>query len=145
MRHSARLAEENRVILVGLEQSTQLLANDGLMTLPEITRRIAEHHLSAFCGQRAAAQGNGRVRLTYLIEGCDVTLIEERYSPGQPDRPFRSPVARFRFDTIHGTWTLFWLDCNNEWHRHEELEPDRDFGALLREVGEDPTAIVWSC
>ena len=114
------------------------------MKLPEITRRIAEQHLNSFCGQRAAAQGNGRVRLTYLIAGCDVTLIEERYTPSQPDPPFRAPVARFSFDTTDGTWTLFWLDCNDAWPRHEELEPNRDFGALLREVGEDPAAIVWS-
>lgn len=116
------------------------------MALPELTRRQLERELSDFCDKRVPAFARHQVRLEYEIRGNAATIVERRapWRRISPDEPWtRLAVARLRFDTAQGNWTLYWRDRNERWHLYQLIEPSSTISELLREIERDPTAIFW--
>jgi hypothetical protein len=52
-------------------------------------------------------------------------------------------IAQLRFDPGSQTWSLFWADRNERWHRYDDLEPTVLISSLLEEIDDDPTGIFW--
>lgn len=48
-----------------------------------------------------------------------------------------------RYAAKSATWTLYWSDRNDRWHRYELIGPTADIRTLLDEVDQDPTGIFW--
>ena len=113
------------------------------MPLPELTRRLVEQKLSAYCREAQLAHRGERISLSFSIVGNRVTLKQECSFSGGDAKPLRIAIAQFRFDPAGGHWTRHWAGGDGHWYEDEEFEPARDFDLLLRDFSEDPVAIVW--
>jgi hypothetical protein len=113
------------------------------MALPELIHTIVESKLKAYCEKRVPPEVRDRVRLSYRFRGDSVILFEERPSFAESDAWVEIPVAQFRFNVGLQMWTLYCADRNSRWHKYWEIEPDKNFENLLREVDKDPTGIFW--
>lgn len=40
-----------------------------------------------------------------------------------------------------GTWTLYWRDCNERFHRYDHVGPSAGIEELLAEIASDPTGL----
>jgi hypothetical protein len=99
----------------------------------------------ASCDQRVPPHAIHQVRVEAIIDARAITIVERR-APWRADYVpewTTSPVARLRYSTSRGEWTLFWRDRNHRFHRYPYLDPTRDVVRLLDEVDRDPTAIFW--
>ena len=67
------------------------------MPLPLLTRHFVEKKLSAYCQQKVPAHILHQVRLTFVVDGSTVTLIEARHTHAQPGTWVQRPIARFLF------------------------------------------------
>lgn len=115
------------------------------MPLPDVTRKMVEKKLGKFCEERIPPHVRSEIRLGYHFRANTVTLWEERppFRGLDLDEWSRMTIAQFRFNPKDMRWTLFFSDRNSRWREYHDLEPDRDFGVLLREVEDDPTCIFW--
>lgn len=73
------------------------------MSLPLLTRHLVEKKLTAYCRQTVPVHARHQVRLAFGIDGCKVTLTEERDTYLQPGIWAQMPIAQFRFtpDSAH--------------------------------------------
>jgi hypothetical protein len=55
----------------------------------------------------------------------------------------RSPIARLRYTQSKRSWTLYWCDQHEKFHRYEFVPPTQSLDRLLTEIDDDPTAIFW--
>ncbi len=53
-------------------------------------------------------------------------------------------IAQLRYDESNRSWTLYWADRNQRWHRYWDLDPSESIGVLLDEIDEDPTCIFFA-
>ena len=113
------------------------------MALPVLTRRLVEEKLATYCRKKCPPQLKDQVRLAHKIIGNNVTLFEERPAFGTPDTWVDIVVAQFRFVPDSKEWSLYCADRNSRWHLYYDLNPQRDFEMLLKEVDDDPTGIFW--
>lgn len=111
--------------------------------LPEFEQRRVERLLLQFYDRRVLAHFQHNIRLSHIIRGNSVTLVELRRRFDDPTERTRSPVAQFRLNSASGLWSLHWRDHNRRWHLYEQCAPARNFERLLAEVDRDPTHIFW--
>ena len=112
------------------------------MALPELTKRMAESKLVAFCEKRVPKHVRDEVRLSFTIKGHKIELIEERPGWKDPSTWTQLRVAQIRFNPQTGGWGLFCRDRNDRLHNYP-LAPTADFDAVLSEIDRDPTCIFW--
>lgn len=110
------------------------------MALPELTKKLVEKTLTAYCENRFPSHVRDQVRLVFKFRGNNVTLLESRPSIHTPEIWVDVSIAQFRFDESK-KWTLFCCDRNSKWHIYD-AEPS-NFEKLLKEVDADPTGIFW--
>ena len=55
----------------------------------------------------------------------------------------RSAVARLRYSQSKRSWSLYWCDQYQKFHRYELAAPTESLDLLLGEIDDDPTAIFW--
>ena len=111
--------------------------------LPEFEQRLVERLLDRFYDRRLLAHVEHQTRLGHAIRGNSVTLLEIRPDFDDPAAWVKFPIARFRFNTRSGLWSLYWHDRNRRWQRYENMTATRNFETLLTEVDRDPTSIFW--
>jgi hypothetical protein len=111
--------------------------------LPELTRRLVEEKLSAYCATRIPFKARDRVRLDFRVRGHDVTLTESRPVFDDPSRWTETPIARFRFHPERAEWTVFVADSRGRWHPCTDIEPTRKLDELIDRVDRDPDARFW--
>jgi hypothetical protein len=51
-------------------------------------------------------------------------------------------VAQIRYQG-DGTWNLYFGDRNGKWTEYFDLDTDQPIGAILDEIGLDPTCVFW--
>jgi hypothetical protein len=88
-----------------------------MKALPETVRSDAAKELDAFCEMRDAGVVRDHMRLEYEFRGKAVTLVERRIplnSAREGDPWTRMPIARFRYDSTSGRWTLP-VSCLTQW------------------------------
>lgn len=115
------------------------------MALPADIRAAAEEQLARFCERRVSAEAREHMRLELSTRGSSITLVERRapWMPGDSGEWTRQPIAQLRYDDSTASWTLWWPDSSDRWHRYDDLPPARDVGPLLAEIAADPTGIFW--
>lgn len=52
-------------------------------------------------------------------------------------------IAQLRFDAESGTWSLWWSDRNERWHRVPDLDATPDIDQLLAVIDDDPAGAFW--
>jgi len=98
-----------------------------------------------FCEQRVAPELADQIRLEIVEEGGALTIVERR-PPWRDDfgpEWSRSDIAKLRYVSKDGLWTLYSPDSNGRWHRYDEIGPAPAVGPLLEEVDRDPAGIFW--
>ncbi len=73
----------------------------------------------------------------------DVVLFEDRPQWDKPEESVHLPIAKFRFNSDNGKWTLYWQDQNSRWHKYDRVKPSSNLRMLLKEVDDDPTRIFF--
>ena len=85
-----------------------------------------------------------QIRMEVDVRGKTVTIVEcrppwrEDYGPEWT----RQGVARMKFNTANGEWTLYWSDRNSRWHIFDLLSPG-SIDKVLEEIERDQTNIFW--
>jgi hypothetical protein len=96
--------------------------------------------------QRVPDHAREQLRMELDVDARSITILECR-PPWQPDRDedqwTRFPIARLRYTTTRGEWTLYWRDRNLRFHRYDRIQPSPTVGDLLDEIDKDPTGIFW--
>lgn len=103
------------------------------------------HRIRTFTEKRIPERASHQVRLELEVNGSNVTIVERRapWDPKYGPAWSRSAVASLRYSPTHRWWTLFWIDQNGQWHRHERTAPTPTVSTLLAELDLDPTGIFW--
>jgi Protein of unknown function (DUF3024) len=116
-----------------------------VVAIPEPVRADATRQIEAFCEQRVPAVARDDMRLEFELRANAVTIVE-RPPPWNPEYgPDWSSlkIAQLRYDPDAATWSLYYSDRNERWHRYPRIRPSRDVAALLAAVDADPTGIFW--
>jgi hypothetical protein len=111
------------------------------MALPGLDVAAVRH----FCEQRVPPHALQQVRVEVDVGPTAVTIVECR-APWRADygpQWTRAGIARLRYVVKHKHWVLYWRDRNQQWHRHDLVEPSSDILVLLDEIDRDPTGIFW--
>jgi hypothetical protein len=113
------------------------------LALSVLTRRLVEQKLDAFIDKRLSIHTRDEVRLTYTINGNQVTITEGHADPSMPQGWTADPIAQIRFNPDSSCWTLYFSDSNARWHRFEPAKPNRDFEQLVGVVNADLSGVFW--
>jgi hypothetical protein len=115
------------------------------MALPELTQKLVETKLAAYCHNKILAHARKQVRLSSTFWSNSVTLYEERAVYDSPGEWTKMPIAQFRLDVVTGLWQLHCanLKRRNGWLRYPNAEPAKDFDALLTALDQDRTGAFW--
>jgi len=111
--------------------------------LPELTQRLVEEKLAAYCERKVPPHVRDQLRLSFKIRGNNVTLNEERIAFSQPGTWVTIPLAQFRFDPKTAEWSLYCADRNGRWHVYSQSTTSRDLDAVIRALDTDRTGIFW--
>lgn len=115
------------------------------MALPELVRRSAESSVGAFSERRIPPHVRDQIKLEFTVRGDSITIVERR-PPWRADiGPDWSTmkIAQLRFDAGSGTWSLWWSDRNERWHRVPDLDATPDIDQLLAVIDDDPAGAFW--
>jgi hypothetical protein len=97
-----------------------------------------------FCQTRIPEHARNQVRLEADVRDRSITLVECRPLWSDPSAEWtRMKIAQLRYDESGPSWTLYWADRNQRWHRYWDLDPSETISALLGEIDEDPTCIFF--
>jgi hypothetical protein len=115
------------------------------MALPELTQRLVDKSLAAYCEQKIPAHARNQVRLTYTFWSNSVTLNEEREVYETPGKWTKMPIAQFRFDVVDNLWRLYCANLKRKsgWVLFPDVEPAKDFEALLNALDKDRSGAFW--
>jgi hypothetical protein len=101
--------------------------------------------IERFCERRIPPHVRDQLRLE-LVESRGAITIVERRAPWRaelgPDWTSLQ-IARFRYSSTAGLWTLYWQDSSERWHRYGAIGPTPNIQLLLDEVDRDPSGIFW--
>ncbi|AFM17707.1 Protein of unknown function (DUF3024) [Mycolicibacterium chubuense NBB4] len=111
------------------------------MTLPD----LEVERVQRCCVAGVLDEARHKVRVQCDIAARHLT-ITERGPPWREDLGpdwTNFPIARLRYTTATKTWTLYWRDRNQRFHRYYLLKPSSHIQDLLTEIHNDPTGIFW--
>jgi hypothetical protein len=111
------------------------------MTLPDLD--VAR--VQRWCAARVPDEARHEVRVDCDIAARHLTITEHR-PPWREDLGpdwISFPIARLRYTATTRTWTLYWRDRNQRFHRYDLLKPSSHVQDLLTEIDNDPTGIFW--
>ncbi|MBV9071963.1 MAG: DUF3024 domain-containing protein [Acidobacteria bacterium] len=114
------------------------------MGIPNDVRAKAERLLQTFGHEHSAAAGTDQPRYSYKFDANAAILVEERPSFINANAWTSKEVAKFRYSEARRTWTLYWRDPNDKWHRVSNVEPEENISRLLDVVVSDPLGVFWS-
>jgi Protein of unknown function (DUF3024) len=114
------------------------------VAIPPDVRATAETVIEAFCREHSAAGGTDQPRYTYKFDTNAAILVEERPSFVNANAWTSKDVAKFRYSEARNTWTLYWRDTNDKWHRVSNVEAEKEIERLLKVVVSDPLGVFWS-
>lgn len=98
-----------------------------------------------WCAARVPEHARHQVRVECQLAARHLTIIERR-APWRDDHgPEWSsiPITRLRYTATTNTWTLYWRDRNQKFHRYDLIDPSAHVDDLLDEIDKDPTGIFW--
>lgn len=97
-----------------------------------------------FCHEQTPEHLRDQMRLEVDVRGRSITIVERRPLWNDPSAEWtRMKVAQLRYDDSGPSWTLYWRDSRERWHRYDDLDPSETISALLDEINEDPTGIFF--
>ena len=115
------------------------------MSLPELTQRLIDSSLAAYCDGKISAQVRDQLRLAYTFSSNSVTLNEERVVYDAPGKWTKMPIAQFRFDTLDKCWRLYCAHPKRHdgWLLYPDAEPAKNFDTLLAALDQDRSGAFW--
>lgn len=110
------------------------------MPLPE----TEVHRVERWCRARIRPEYANELRIEADLTKTAVTIVELRPPWDDPEGEWiRFPIARFRYASSTGLWTLLWRDRNLRFHLYRYTEPTPNLQALLDHVGTSGDPIFW--
>ena len=114
------------------------------MPISSDVRATAATLLEQFCLEHSAPEGTDQPRYTYKFDSNAAILIEQRPAFVSAGVWASKEIAKFRYSEARNTWTLYWRDSSDKWHRVSNVEAEKDLGRLLQVVVSDPIGVFWS-
>jgi len=98
-----------------------------------------------WCDARVPEHARHQVRVECHVAARHLTIVERRAPWHEDYGPDWTsfPIARLRYTTAAKSWTLYWRDRNQRFHRYDLLTPSSRVEDLLTEIDRDPTCIFW--
>ncbi len=114
------------------------------MTLPVLIRHLAQTKLAAYCARKLPENLRQQVHLDIEFDGDAVSLIEARPHFRHPEQWTRLPVARFCFNPVSRTWTLFspHFGQHDAWLPYP-VKPERELDKLIELLDSDQSGAFW--
>jgi hypothetical protein len=113
------------------------------VVLPELVRRSAEKVLTEYCEEGVPYCARHQVDLRFELEGTALTLfLVEAAVPGTGP-PRETSLARFRFSSGLGQWTLHYPDAERRWIFYLNATPTLDLRQLIHALDQDPFGLFW--
>lgn len=111
------------------------------MALPEIDVLRVQR----YCAARVPDDARHEVRLECEVAPRHLTITEHRPPWREDFGPdwISFPIARLHYTATTKTWTLYWRDRHQRFHRYDLLSPSAHIADLLAEIDKDPTGIFW--
>ncbi len=113
----------------------------GVAGLPEMD----VVRVQRWCRARVPAHVRDQVRVEADVGGRLVTVVECRppWDGEVGEEWTRFPIARLRYTSRTGLWSLYWRDRHARFHAYERVPATARVEDLLTEVDRDPAAIFW--
>ena len=108
------------------------------MTLREIEQHRVKKILGGFCNSRIPKDQRTQTRLSYEIEGDEVTLVQENAFGSVWAKVL---IAQIRYNSELLVWQLYWND-GGQW-REYITEPTSNLQAIVDEIEKDPAGVFW--
>lgn len=115
-----------------------------VVAIPSDVRAAAETLLEEFGREHSAAAGTDQPRYVHKFDTNAAILIEQRPAFVSAGTFTSKEVAKFRYSEARNSWTLYWRDANDKWHRVSNVEAEKDLRRLLQVVVSDPLGVFWS-
>ena len=114
------------------------------MAISPEARADAEVALAEFCEKHSSAPGADRLRYIYQFETNAAVLLEQRPGFMNAEEWVSKPMAKLRYSEARDTWSLYWSDTSERWHRVSNVKAEKDIRVLLQVVVTDPLGVFWS-
>ncbi|TLP98495.1 DUF3024 domain-containing protein [Nesterenkonia salmonea] len=103
------------------------------------TERIAE-----WCDQRVPEHLKDRIRIECDVTNRHVDILEchPPYSPHLTEWS-RLPIARLRYTTRTGLWSIYWRDRNLKFHAYPWFQPTANVREVLAFLESTNDPIFW--
>lgn len=111
------------------------------MAVPEPDLKM----IAAWCEQHTPEHVRDQVWIEHDVTSRHVDIMECRPDWMDPqNRPtMRFPIARLRYTTRTGLWTIYWRDRNLKFHLYESFHPTANVREVLAFLDEPDSAIFW--
>ena len=113
------------------------------MPIPPIQKQLVEKLMQNYCDNKIPKEIQDKIKLSYVIRGNNITLIESRLFWKDETQWIDMKIAQIRFDNETKSFSLYCADRNSKWHLYEYTDSTIDFESLLQEIDKDPTGIFW--
>jgi hypothetical protein len=107
------------------------------VTFDDLELRPIENTIGAMCRHRSPAQLRDELKITYEIDGHNVSVYEVRPRWNNPREQTKLGVARFKFVRSRKEWKLYWMRRDLKWHLYNLDEIPTDLKSLVKVVDED--------
>lgn len=100
--------------------------------------------VSAWCDQRIPEHLKDRIRIEYEVTSRHVDILEchppysERFTEWS-----RHPIARLRYTTRTGLWSIYWRDRNLKFHEYAAFRPTDNVREVLAFLETTSDPIFW--
>ena len=99
--------------------------------------------IGTWCRERVPARLWDQVRVVCEAPGRHVTIYETRPPwDGQGDWT-QFPIARLRYTTSTGLWSLYWRDRHSKFHEYTRKRPVKRVQSLLDYIASHEDPILW--
>lgn len=110
------------------------------MALPELTQKLVETTLAAYCAKKVPSRLRFERRLTFSVMANTVTVFDERHILSPLDKWAQKPIAQFRLNAVDKLWRLYYARSTG-WVLYPDSEPSPDFEVLLTALDQDASGV----
>lgn len=101
-------------------------------------------YIEEWCDQRVPDSAKDRIRIEHDVTNRHVDILEchPPFSPKFTEWS-RHPVARLRYTTRTGLWSIYWRDRNLKFHHYPDFQPTSNVREVLAFLDTTDDPIFW--
>lgn len=101
------------------------------------------HRIRAWARERVPEHLWDQVKVEADVADRHVTIVEVRPPWDGVGEHTRFPIARLRYTTKTGLWSIYWRDRNLKFHEYTRKRPSENVQSLLDWIEDSGDPIFW--